>query len=161
MLWWLTCLVFSVIFCRSLFVLLSFYSWPLHSMSVFDIRVLITSLWYFLPIVLHVRLWYPASDYPFGIFWPLHCQFFFDIRILIIPLISFGHCVVSSSSIYRFWLPLWYILAIALSVLLRYTDSDYPFGIFWPLCCQFFFDIQILVTPLVSVCHCVVSSYSI
>jgi phage FluMu protein Com len=27
-------------------------------------------------------------------------------------------------------------------------DSDCPFGIFWPLCCLFFFDIQILITPL-------------
>jgi hypothetical protein len=43
---------------------------------------------------------------------------------------SFGHCVVCSSSIYGFWLPLWYLLAIVLSVLLRFTDSDYPCGIF-------------------------------
>jgi hypothetical protein len=41
-------------------------------------------------------------------------------------------------------------LAIVLSVLLRYTDSDYPFGIFWSLCCLSFFDIRILITPLVS-----------
>ena len=40
-------------------------------------------------------------------FWPLCCLFFFN-----------------SSSIYRFWLPLWYLLAIVLSVL-QYTDSDY------------------------------------
>jgi hypothetical protein len=105
-----------------------------------------------------------------------------------------------------------FVLAIVLSVLLRYTDSDYPFGIFklfchgkpgvnsgslegkavpaplvtpvvliqlcywevddpllnmlmrsrlmilvcpfvllfWPLCCLFFYDIRILITPLVS-----------
>jgi hypothetical protein len=30
---------------------------------------------------------------------------------------------------------LWYLLAIVLFVLLWYTDSDCPFGIFWPLCC--------------------------
>jgi hypothetical protein len=36
-------------------------------------------------------------------------------------------------------------LAIVLSVLLRYTDSDCPFGIFWPLSCLFFFDIRILI----------------
>jgi hypothetical protein len=60
----------------------------------------------------------------------LCCLFFFDIRILITPLVSFGHCVVCSSSIYGFWLPLWYLLAIVLSFFLRYTDSDYPFGIF-------------------------------
>ena len=69
---------------------------------------------------------------------------------------SFGHCVVCSSSIYGFWLPLYsgdllcyvyvlyiavcpfvlFLLAIVLSVL-RFLDSDYPFGIFklffsWP-----------------------------
>jgi fatty-acid desaturase len=42
-------------------------------------------------------------------FWPLCCLFFFDIRILITPFVSFGHCVVCSSSIYGFWLPLWYL----------------------------------------------------
>jgi hypothetical protein len=63
---------------------------------------------------------------------------------------SFDHCVVCSSSIYCFWLPLWYLLTIVLYVLLRFTASDYPFGIFWPLCCMFFFDLRILITPLVS-----------
>jgi fatty acid desaturase len=53
-----------------------------------------------------------------------------NIQILITALVSFGHCVVCSSSIYRFWLPLLYLLAIVSSALLRYTDSDYPFGIF-------------------------------
>jgi hypothetical protein len=118
----------------------------------------------------------------------------------------------TKGSIYRFWLPLWYLLAIVSSALLRYTDSDYPFGIFWPsccqkipkrlsesvyrrrtdntmakryqrvnqnmyieeelttqwpfgivwpLCCQFLFDIGIRITPLVSFGHCVVSSSSI
>jgi len=37
----------------------------------------------------------------------------------------FGHCAVCSSSIYGFWLLLWYLLATVLSVLLRYTYSDY------------------------------------
>ena len=78
------------------------------------------------------------------VFWSLCCLFFFDIRILITSL--FGHCVVCSSSIYGFWLPL--CLAIVLSVLLRYTDSDYLFV--WSLCCLFFFDIRILITSLVS-----------
>ena len=155
--------------------------WPLCRLLFFDIEILITPLvsfghcvvscssiyrfwlplWYLLAIVLSVLLRYTDSDYPFGIFWPLCCQFFFDIQILITPLVSFGHRVVSSSSIYWFWLPLWYLLAIVLSVLLRYTDSDYLFGIFWPLCCQFLFDIGIRITPLVSVGHCVVSSSSI
>jgi hypothetical protein len=60
------------------------------------------------------------------------------------------------------WLPLWYLVAIVLFVLLWYTciDSDYLFGIFWPLCCLFFYDIhvQILITSLVSCGHCVVCS---
>ena len=94
-------------------------------------------------------------------FWPLCCLSFLELHHLITPLVSsnssFGHCV-SCPSIYRFWLPLWYLqtllLAIVLSVLLWFTDSDYPFGIFkfffWPLCCLFFFDLRILITPLVS-----------
>jgi predicted nucleic acid-binding Zn ribbon protein len=95
---------------------------------------------------------------PLGIFWPLCCLFFCDIHILIIPLVSFGHCVVCSSMIYRFWLHPWYILAIVLSVLLWYTDSDYPLGICWPLCCLFFYDLHIVITPLASFGHCVVCS---
>jgi hypothetical protein len=76
------------------------------------------------------------------------CVCFVD-RCLSFCTFSFGHCVVCSS-IYGFWLPLWCILAIVLSVHLRLTDSDYPFGVFWPLCCLFFFDLRILITPLVS-----------
>ena len=49
-----------------------------------------------------------------------------------------------------FLLVVLFLLTIVLSILLRYMDSDYPFGIFWPLCCLFFFDIRILITPLVS-----------
>ena len=52
------------------------------------------------------------------------------------------------------------LVCIVLSVLLRYTDSDYPFGILWPLCCLFF-DIRILITPLVSYGHCNVCPSSI
>ena len=104
---------------------------------------------FLLAIMLSLLLRYTDSDYPFDICWPLCCLSFFDIRILITPLVSVGHCVVCPS-IYGFRLPLWYLLTIVLSVLLRYTDSDYPFGIFWPLCCLSFFDIWILITPLVS-----------
>ena len=74
-------------------------------------------------------------------------------RCLFFCTFSFGHCVVCSSSIYGFWLPFWYLqtLTIVLSDVLRYTDSDYPFGIFklWPLCCLLFFDIRLLITSLV------------
>jgi hypothetical protein len=80
-------------------------------------------------IVLSVLLRFTASDYPFGILWPLYCLSFFDLRLLITPLVSCGHCVVCPSSLYGCWLPLWYLVAIVLSVL-RFTASDYPFGIF-------------------------------
>ena len=85
----------------------------------------------------------------------------FVVRCLYFCPFSFDHCVVCSSSIYGFWLPLWYLLAIVLFVLLRYTDYDCPFDIFWPLCCLFFFDIRILIAPLISSGHCVVCSSSI
>ena len=152
--------------------------WPLCCLTVFNLQNLITPLvsfghcfvwpssiyrfwlplWYLLAIVLSDLLRFTDSEYTFGIFWPLCCLTFFDLQILITPLVSFGHCVVWPSSIYRSWLHLWYLLAIVLSVLLRITDSDYLFGIFWPLCCLTFFDLQILITPLVSFGHCVVCS---
>ena len=100
---------------------------------------------FLLAIVLSVLLCYTDYDYLFGIFWPLCCLFFVK-RIMITSLISFGHCVVCSCSLYGLWLPLWYLLAIVLSVLLRYTDYDYPFV--WPLCCLFFFAKRILITSL-------------
>ena len=118
-------------------------------------------LWYLLAIVLSVLRRFTDSDCPFGIFWPLYWLFFVDLLILITPLVSFGHCIVCSSSIYWFWLPLCYLLAIVLSVLHRFTDSDCPFGIFWPLYCLFFVDLLILITPLVSFGHCIVCSSSI
>jgi hypothetical protein len=185
-------LSFMCMLCRSLFVLLSFFFWPLCCLFFYDIHVqiLITSLvsvdhcvvcssmiymyrfwlplWYLVAIVLFVLLWYTCtdSDYLFAICCPLCCLFFYDIhvQILITSLVSCGHYVVCSSLIYmyRFWLPLWYLLTIVLFVLLWYTctDSDYLFGICWPLCCLFFYDIhvQILITSLVSVDHCVVCS---
>ena len=117
--------------------------------------------WYRFAIVLSVLLPYTDSYCPVGIFWPLCCLFFFFIQILIAPLVSFDHCVVCSSSLYRFLLPRWYLLTIVLSVLLLYTDSYCPVGIFWPLCCLFFFLIQILIVPLVSFDHCVVCSSSL
>jgi hypothetical protein len=100
---------------------------------------------------------------------------FFDLQILVISFVSFCHwfvCVLRftnsgylfeicwplcclSSLIYIFWLSLWYLLAIVLSVffdlhvlafslvsfghwfvcLLRIKDSGYLFCIFLPLCC--------------------------
>ena len=52
------------------------------------------------------------------------------------------------SFMYMFCRSLFVLLAIVLSVLLWFTDSDYPFGIFWPLFCLFFFDLLILIRYL-------------
>jgi hypothetical protein len=123
-------LVFCALFCRSLFVLLS--------------------------IVLSVLLWFTASDYSFGLCCPLYCLSYFGLRLLITPLISVGHCIVCPSLVYGFWLLLWSLLAIVLSVLLWFTASDYSFGLCWPLYCLSFFGLQLLITPLVSVGHCIV-----
>jgi hypothetical protein len=148
--------------------------WPLCWLSFFDLRIMIiplvsfghcvvcpliyglwVSLWYLLVIVLSVLLWFTDYDYPFSIAWPLCCLSFFDLRIMIIPLVSFGYCVVCPSLIYGLWLSLWCLLAIVLSVLLWFTDYDYPFSIFWPLRCLSF-DLRIMIIPLVSFGHCVV-----
>jgi hypothetical protein len=112
--------------------------------------------WYLqiLAIVLSVLL-ITASDCPVSIFWPMHCLFF-DLRLLIVPLVSFGHCIVRSSS-YGFWLSRWFRLAIVLSVL-WFTASDCPIGIFWPLYCLFF-ELRLLIVPLVSFGHCIVCSF--
>jgi hypothetical protein len=144
--------------------------WPLYRLSYFDLCLLITTLvyvghfiicptsiyafwlplWYLLAIVSYVLLRFMPSDYPFDILWPLYRLSYFDLCLLITPLVSFSHCIVFPTSIYAFWLPLWYLLAIVSSVLLRITASDYPFGIFWPLYRLSYFDLWLLINPLVS-----------
>jgi hypothetical protein len=104
---------------------------------------------------------YQMGNHPFGIFWPVYRLSYFDLCLLIAPLISFGHCIVCPTSIYAFWLPLWYLLAIETSVLLWFMPSNYPFGIFWPLYRLSFFDWCLLITPLVSCGHCIVYPTSI
>ena len=144
--------------------------WLPLCLSFFALRLLITSLvscghcvvcpsprygfwlplWYLVAIVLSVLLRFTAADYLFGILWPLCCLSFFALRLLITTVVSCGHCVVCPSSLYGCWLPLWCLLTIVLSVLLRCTASDYPFGVFWLLCCLSFFALRLLITPLVS-----------
>ena len=175
-LWYLLAIVLSVLVWFTASDYLFGIFWPLYCLSLFDLQLLITSLvsfghcvvcpcliysfwlplWYLLAIVLSVLVWFTASDYLFGIFWPLCCLSLFDLQLLITSLVSFGHCVVCPCLIYSFWLPLWYLLAIVLSVLVWFTASDYLFGIFWPLCCLSLFDLQLLITSLVSFGHCVV-----
>jgi hypothetical protein len=72
--------------------------------------------------------------------------------MMIATLVSCGHCIVCLM-IYGFWLPLWYLVAIVLSVL-WFKDSDCPFGILWPLYCLSF-DLGILIAPLVSCGHAI------
>ena len=174
-LWYLLAIVLSVLRrCTDSDCLFDIF-WQLHCLFFVDLLILITTLvsfghcifysssiywfwlplWYLLAIALSILRRFTDSDCTFGIFWPLYCLFFVDLLILITPLVSFSHCIVYSSSIYWFWLHLWYLLTIVLSVLRRFTDSDYPFGIFWPLYCLFFVDLLILITPLVSFGHCI------
>jgi hypothetical protein len=124
--------------------------WSLYCLS-FHLQLLIT-LWYLLVIVLSL-LPFTASDYTFCIFWSLYCLSF-HLQLLITPLVSFGHYIVSSS-IYSFWLHLWYLLIIVLS-LLPFTVFDYTFVIFWSLYCLSF-HLRLLITPLLSFGHCIVS----
>jgi hypothetical protein len=101
--------------------------------SIYDLWLL---LWYILVIVLSVLSLFTASDYFFDIFWSLYCPYFDYLRLMITSLVYFGHCIVRSSSIYDFWLLLWYILVIVLSVRRLFTIYDYSFGIFWWLYCR-------------------------
>ena len=133
--------------------------WPLYRLSYFNVCLLIT-LCYMLAIVSSVLLRFMPSDYPFSIFWPLYCLSYFDLCLLITPLVCFGHCIVCPTLIYAFWLSLRYLLAIASSVLLRLMPSDYHFGIFCPLYRLSYFDICLLIAPLVSFGHCIVSPTS-
>ena len=94
--------------------------------------------WYLVAIALSVLPRFTTSDNPFGFLWPLYCLSFLDLRLMITHLVSCGHCIVCPSSIYDFWLPLWYLVASVLSVLPRFTTFDYPFGILWPLYCLSF-----------------------
>jgi hypothetical protein len=103
--------------------------WPLYCLTFIDLRLLITSL-VSLAIILSVLYRFTISDYFFGIFWPLYCLSFIDWRLLITSLVSFSHSIVCPLSIDDFWLLLCYLLAIILSVLYRFTTSDYFFGIF-------------------------------
>jgi hypothetical protein len=70
-------------------------------------------------------------------------------RCLSFCIFSFGHCVVCSSSIYGFWLSLWYLQTL-LSFICMFCRSLFVllYFFFWPLCCLFFFNIRILITSL-------------
>ena len=117
----------------------------LLNLKVFFVILCRSSLFLFVPFLLAIVL----PDYGFWLpLWYLQtsCLSFFDLRILITPLVSSNF----------------------LPVLLWFTDSDYPFGIFkllacpsliyglwlplWYLqtSCLSFFDLRILITTLVA-----------
>jgi predicted nucleic acid-binding Zn ribbon protein len=150
--------------------------WPLYRLSYFNVCLLITPLlyvghcivcptsmyafwlphWYLLAIVSSVLLQCMSSDYHIGICWPLYRLSYFNVCLLITTLVSFGHCIVCSTSMYAFWLPHRYLLAIVLSVLLQCMPSDYHIGICWPLYRLSYFNVCLLITTLISVGHCIV-----
>ena len=57
----------------------------------------------------------------------------FVVRCLLFCPFSFAHCVVCSSSIYRFWLPLWYLQSL-LTVLMCSHLYLYTYLQFWLFC---------------------------
>jgi hypothetical protein len=118
-------------------------------------------LWYILSIVLSVCRLFTASDNSFGIFWSLYCPNFVYLRLMITPLVYFSHCIVRTPCIYSFWLILWYILVIVLSVLRLFTTYDYSFGIFLSLYCPNSVYLQFLINSLVYFGHCIVRTSSI
>ena len=175
-LWYLLAIVLSVHLRRTASDYLSGICWPLYYLSFFDVRLQITPLvyvghciicpsstygfrlplWYLLAIVLSVLLRRTASDYLSGIFWPLYYLSIVDVRLQITSLVYCGHCIICPSSTYGFRLPLWYLVAIVLSVHLRRTASDYLSGIFWPLYYLSIFDVRLQITSLVYVGHCII-----
>jgi hypothetical protein len=52
------------------------------------------------------------------------------LAIVLSVLLSFGLCVVCSSVFWPLCCLFFCLLAFVLSVLFRYTESDYPYGIF-------------------------------
>jgi hypothetical protein len=144
----LLAIALSVILIFGLGLLITlWYLLAIDCLSFFALRLLLITLWYLLDIALSVILRLTASEY---------------------SLVSFGHCIVCHTSVYGFWLPfgifwtlhclsffglrlfvitLWYLLAIALSVIL-YDYFWLPFGILWQLYCMLFFGLLLLQITL-------------
>ena len=166
----------SFFFFWSLHSLFSFFQWwfLLTPLVSFGLCILSSSsnggfwlhLWYLLVSafsLLLLLLLIAVSGYTFGICWSLHSLFFFfHWWFLVTPLVSFGLCILSSSSNGGFRLHFWYLLVFAFSLLLLpMVVSGYTFGIFWSLhSLFFFFQWWFLVTPLVSFDLCILSSSS-
>ena len=100
---------FMCMFCRPLYVLLYFFFWPLCYLFFFDIRILIT------PLVSS------NSSHPFG------APQFIPVLVGFVLLDLQCYVYALQNVVCPFVL---FLLTIVLSALLRFTDSDYPFGIF-------------------------------
>jgi hypothetical protein len=120
-----------VVFCRSLFVLLSFLFWPLYCLSFFHLRLLIF-LWYLqtlhswlitgcvrrakrrVPLVEQELLTHSVhTRYLVGFVlldrFLIFCVVFWKIIVCPFVLFSFGLCSICPSSTYVFRLPHWYL----------------------------------------------------
>jgi hypothetical protein len=117
----------------------------------FEIRILIAPL-YLQDILLSSLFWYTDSGYPFGIFKTLNCLLIFERTDITMFWRYKGVIRIRNSMKNRKhnvlkiqmgdqnpyieeeqttqWITPLYLQDIVLSVLLWYTDSDYPFGIF-------------------------------
>ena len=100
------------------------------------------------------------------------CVCFVD-RCLSICTFSFGRCVICSSSIYIFWLPLWYLQTLPINSY-HYINSRHnytkivvcPFVLFLlaivlSVCSSSIYGIWLLLWYLLTSDHCVVCSSSI
>ena len=74
---------------------------------------------------------------------PLVLYVCFVNRCLSFCTFSFGHCVVCSSTIYRFWLPLWYLqtllnmLFISVHCSVLYLEHAFTEHLIWRRCSRF------------------------
>ena len=156
-------------FCRSLFVILTFFFWPLCCLSFFDLRILTSPLvssnfsfcdspvcpsliYGFLLLLLYLQTfllaivqfflcWFTASYFYSCIF-----KLFFWLLscVSVADLRNLTSTLVSSN----------FLLAIVLSVRCWFTDSYFSSCIFklffWLLSCLSFVDLRLLTSPLVS-----------
>jgi hypothetical protein len=128
----------------------SSYFWSLCCLFFFDIWILITSLWYLQTLLTFDHC--VVCSFSIYEFWLLSFGIF-KLFLLLTSVVCFFYDIYNSD--YPFGIfKLFLLLAMVLSVLFRYMNSDYlPLvssncSYFWSLCCLFFLDIRILITPL-------------
>ena len=116
---------YLLLFYRSLFVLLSFFCSPLYYSVLFDLPPLLVSSFVlqiavcpFIIFLFAIVLFGPLRfTTPFGIF------FCFVDRCLFVCSFSLGHYIACPSSIYNFWLPLWYRQTLFLQIIINIRSS--------------------------------------